>query len=509
VVRPMECLMPCLQTPPGRARALPRLRDESGIALVMALGIMLVLTIALSATIVFTSESARHANGSNAGQKAYSIAEAGLNDAISQLAVNYPPYKTPIANDGDTGGTISSGGPKAFTGGTVSWSGTFNSGTNTWALTGTGTVKNPTGPNPTGNNDIVRTAKASVPVTPGVPFFYKYGFFMGDPNPPSCSLINNSGGVSLAVYVAGCLTFSGAATIVEPPPGTPPTLDMYVGGLLNMGDKGSAKVGTATNPIRSATLLGGCQWHGNPTTCNNGTSSQVYAASYPTTAIVQPMPTVDPATIYARANWSAATCTSGTEPFDNNATRNSSKGNVDLLGLAKFDCTAKDGSGNTIGRLAWDPSTKTLTASGTIFIDGNLTIGSNRHALYTAGTSATIYVNGTVSFSNDGSICGPGSGSTASSPCLDKWDPNQGELLLWALNTANKVPGFTAGGNAYFEGGAAVNGQYLGSNGAKVKGPVIANYGEIDGDGKQKAFITVPGGAPGGGTSLGAPFNYG
>ena len=38
------------------------LGDESGIALVMALGIMLVLTIALTTTIHFTSAGARHAN---------------------------------------------------------------------------------------------------------------------------------------------------------------------------------------------------------------------------------------------------------------------------------------------------------------------------------------------------------------------------------------------------------------------------------------------------------------
>jgi hypothetical protein len=313
------------------------------------------------------------------------------------------------------------------------------------------------------------------------------------------------------VYVASCLTFGGSATIVEPPPGTPPTLDLYVGGLLDMGDKGSAKVGTSTNPIRSAVLVGGCRWHKNPTTCNIGSSSQVFAAAYGTAASAQPLPTADPDVVYAKANWSAATCTSGTQPFDNNTARNSSKGTVDLLGLTKFDCTAKDAAGNFVGRLAWDPTAnpKSLTATGTIFIDGNLDIGSSRHALYTAGTSATIYVNGTVSFHNDGSICGPGPGSDDVDPCLDKWDPNQGELLIWALNTANANPAFDMVGNSSFEGGALAKGFYHGTNGAYVKGPVIANYGEIDGDGKSKAFVTVPGGAPSDAFTLGAPYNYG
>ena len=496
-------------------------RDEDGIALVMALGVMFVLTIALATTISLTSASARHANRSDAGQKAYAIAEAGLNNAISQLVVNYPPYKTPTSNEGDTGGTIGSGGSKSFAGGTVSWTGSFASATNIWSLTGLGTV-----PNPTGGSQIVRTSTAKVNVTPGVPFAYKYGFFMGDPTAP-CTLIDNSGGASLAVYVASCLTFGGAATIAEPPPGTPPTLGLYVGGgsinggpptispSLDMGSKGSAKVGTSTNPIGSATVLGGCKWHNNPTTCSSGSSSQVWAASYGSTANPQALPTADPVVVYARAKWSAATCTSGSEPFDNDTTRNTSKSTVDLLGLAKFDCTAKDAAGNVAGRLAWDPATKSLTASGTIFIDGNLDIGSNRHALYTAGTSATIYVNGTVAFHNDGSICGPGPGSTAVDPCLDKWDPNQGELLIWAFNTANpppytltSPPGYSAIGSSSFEGGGFVKGKFLGTNGASVKGPVIANFGEIDGDGKNKAFVTVPGGAPGV-ISLGTPYNYG
>ena len=85
-----------------------RLRDVSGIALIMALGVVFVLTIALSATIVLASESARHANNGNAGQKAYAIAEGGVNDTISRLAMSYPPNASPTTPD--AGATVSSGG---------------------------------------------------------------------------------------------------------------------------------------------------------------------------------------------------------------------------------------------------------------------------------------------------------------------------------------------------------------------------------------------------------------
>src|SRR4051812_39205199 len=55
----------------GQTPALrERLRDESGIALVMALGIMLVLSIALATVIGFTAAGSRDAQRTNAGQKA-------------------------------------------------------------------------------------------------------------------------------------------------------------------------------------------------------------------------------------------------------------------------------------------------------------------------------------------------------------------------------------------------------------------------------------------------------
>ena len=93
---PMVCVMKSLPRSAPGARRLSRLRDESGIALVMALGIMMVLTIALATVISFTSAGARHANSSNAGQKAYALAEAGLNNAITVLHASYDPPAAPV-----------------------------------------------------------------------------------------------------------------------------------------------------------------------------------------------------------------------------------------------------------------------------------------------------------------------------------------------------------------------------------------------------------------------------
>src|SRR5262245_46646266 len=65
-------------------------RDEEGIALVLAILIMLVLTIVLGSVIFMTAAAARDAHRSNAGQKASALAESGLNNALAVLNANYP-----------------------------------------------------------------------------------------------------------------------------------------------------------------------------------------------------------------------------------------------------------------------------------------------------------------------------------------------------------------------------------------------------------------------------------
>ena len=84
----------------ARVAILARLQDERGIALVMAIGIMFVLTITVSSVMVYTAASAGHANNSNAGQKAYALAEAGVDDALAVLNANYPDTAHPYPGNG-------------------------------------------------------------------------------------------------------------------------------------------------------------------------------------------------------------------------------------------------------------------------------------------------------------------------------------------------------------------------------------------------------------------------
>src|SRR4051812_22676518 len=58
------------------------LREEEGIALVLAVLIMLVLTLALTTVIVMTAAGARDAQRSNAGQKASALADSGIDNGL-------------------------------------------------------------------------------------------------------------------------------------------------------------------------------------------------------------------------------------------------------------------------------------------------------------------------------------------------------------------------------------------------------------------------------------------
>src|SRR3954454_17824289 len=64
--------------------------EEEGVALILAIVSMLVLTITLTAVIFLTAAGARDAQRTNAGQKASALAESGINNALAVLYANYP-----------------------------------------------------------------------------------------------------------------------------------------------------------------------------------------------------------------------------------------------------------------------------------------------------------------------------------------------------------------------------------------------------------------------------------
>src|SRR5262245_19126293 len=172
-----------------------RLRDERGVALVMSLGTTTVLSIGLTGTIYMTSEGKRHAQSSNADQQAYALAEAGINNAIATLVVQYP-----SVNRWGNGGTSFTGTPVTDAIGTMTWSATYNATDRRWEVTGIGSVTNPTGPN---TAPVARTAHAKI--APGIlSTWSSYGLFSGDPT-AACTDLKGGISVNVPIYIASCL----------------------------------------------------------------------------------------------------------------------------------------------------------------------------------------------------------------------------------------------------------------------------------------------------------------
>ena len=129
-----------------------------------------------------------------------------------------------------------------------------------------------------------------------------------------------------------------------------------------------------------------------------------------------------------RARRSPARPSSGTPPvFDNNyPTRdNSVATSFDLTPASSYTCRVGP-SGSPSGELSWNATTKVLTVSGTIFIDGSAKV-SNSLAQYNG--QAALYLSGT--FLVTGKLCGGISGGNCD---FASWNPNT-EMLTVVTNS--------------------------------------------------------------------------
>ena len=524
----------------ARNRAIARLRDESGVALIFAIIVVATLTISTAALTTLVTTNEKSFGRDRQEVRALNDAEAGLNAAVSTLNASGP-STTSIPN---LTGSID-GGTFSYTTARTQPDPTGHPNDYLWTITSTGT-------SPTGAVDRRVQTQVKQTVIPGTGTVvapsqaYSYGIFMGDPN-SDCTVSGGnviSGGptVTVPLYVAGSLCISGGTSIAEPASSPGGTLTFYVGKKFSTT---GPLVGTSSKHIASATVVGGCLADGTPlVSCsqqgnpNNhgscqppGCGSGIYANAYSSTQNTIPKPTVDavkyysdPSTISAGASaagcnnnpvnpaqvstypsgWTAANFTQ--RVLDSNATRNTppSLTSLPLFHLVdqssvannSFDCRLYAADGTLLSRLAWTfpagcSGPGTLIIQGSVFIDGNLSITSCDYAVYQG--RGTLYVNGTVSFTNGGKLCArPISGN----PCLGNYDPNQNLLEIVANNASNATPGFSLGGAGVFEGIAYTNGQFSALNGSSFNGNVTADTAVFSGAASVKSVVP-PSSAPG------------
>jgi hypothetical protein len=128
-------------------------------ALVLALGALIVLAAMSVVVIDYTSSNSRTSYYGNARQSAYALAEAGINNALSVLAktTDTTLIKPPPQYAGDPNSTT-----VTLQDGTATWGGTYDASTMTWTIKSIGSARNATG----STQAVTRTLTAKAQIDP-------------------------------------------------------------------------------------------------------------------------------------------------------------------------------------------------------------------------------------------------------------------------------------------------------------------------------------------------------
>jgi len=535
-------------------RLRKRLGEERGFALVIALAVTVVFSMTVVTVIESATSNSRSSDRSKGRISAYSLAEAGINNAASILSKTnpYDPHvlhpqganaqadcASPPANPTGTpllGNTCS---PYTWTydGGTTTMSGWLDSNTSIWTITSTGSVRNAFGGAATTRTLTatvhIRAKASQLNVVPA----WNY-VFVKDTTPNICNVtLDQTTSLSSSLYVEGNLCFKNSAGISETNAADPVLLE--VRGKLVWLSGASKGVGQSSplQEVTSAKIGGGCTSGavtnaGHTCSPSSPTNDYFYVKSggYSTSAPAINAPTLtstDWDGYYANATISRLKpCNSGGlagTAFDNDTTRNTSLPSTFVLTSgSNYTCRTTNGSGAVVGELDWNASTRILDVRGTVFIDGNLSIdgvvkyrGVNAAGSHPAGADGSdgtggqmvMYVSGTVSMSNTGVFCGWNSTSDTSAYSGGTCDFN-------AWTPANSMFMFIAGGGvtlnqgSYFQGALFTAGNVSLGQSAQTEGPIIAGSLTLGQSVKMKplpGLADLPLGAPGNPNTSGVP----
>jgi len=496
--------------------------DQDGVALVLTMLTMLVLTISLTTVIFLAAAGARDAHRTNAGQKAYGLAESGINNALAVLVENYdrgtvgafPGISTLLPARQTVYG---SGSCTAPVDNCVTWSGTLAGplvSTPTapwkyeWQLTATGSVRNPTGP---GAAAVSRTATAVVPVvippssqasgTGPLNFLYSGGDMW----------FQNSVHVKAPLYVTGDLHLESTAAVDGAAQRAAIGRDLYLKSSQNQ----IGLTGGSDPKVAELHVVHQCSSKKTPALHDCGPSNAEWDAdnlfatvhdnvippgpppfiSYipkltccaPFGGTIAPAgpPSGPPDTTSNLGYWyqnadlgplSPCTTSTGSPPKfdtgsglpDNSIDWSATPTTViNLTPGASYTCKSTAGS-TTLGELSWNASTNLLTVKGTIFIDGSITIAPGGTARYTG--AATIVASGTFGMKgNDICATHPGYTGACDYTATSPWDPNQSALVIVA-------DGAAGAGNAQGQGSDFNTGEGIELKSAGFQGALIANH---------------------------------
>jgi Tfp pilus assembly protein PilX len=509
--------------------------DERGIALTLALLVLIVLSIVVASAVSFAAANTRGASLDVERVSGRGYAEAGMQAVFGVIAKQNTSGGNPSAANllgcsgatgpADTAGpsNCASPSPKWFCvtsasctpgeAGTASTYGFFSgtsaasfAGVNvppsTWLLVSTGYA-----PNPNTNVLTPTTTKALVKVSSlgagAVASVWNHLFVTSPLVTNACALSFDGNGVTVTVplYVIGnvCLGSGGAGVVVSE---TTQPVDVQIGGKLVL--LGGSKIGAdSTHPITSGVVVGGCTTTGvtaatNP--CETGFSYWVRnpdsfvandAPSQTQAQIAQDYATFDPGPKNLCATGGANRLADSA--FDNDLALNlanepnTSGAAFDLTPAASYSCVSRAGS--SVGQLNWDATTKRLTINGSIFFDGNLVVSQS--ATYTG--TAIIEVAGTVTFNGNGTaLCATGPPCNTS---LSAWQGSSGNnSMLTLASVKQNATAITFTNNAQtFQGSfwtQPSSSMTFVKNGVTVEGPM--SIGSFDANFNNATFIPLP-----------------
>ena len=527
-----------------------RLRDERGIALIAALGTMTSLGLVVTGAVAFTSANSRNANESNAIQKAHALAEAGINNSLSILAAAYAQNIIFYGEEVD----LLPQRTTTLNGGTVRWGGEYCTGTATalcsvddtglWRLESTGSVKNPTGP---GAADAAYTLRARIPASmgptkPANPIWS--WVYSGAPQSAgfaesSCNMvIGNKTRIMSPLYVVGNLCLENQGSISQPssvpvsqcPSTTRTDCNRLVTGGWLWQKSNQNYVGTAAGRLSEAHVQDGCGQNtgsaaviANPCTWDSEKLYVSPSGRYTSIGSAQLTPPSfswdDYYRIASPGPKSRCRTTSGTPPtFDNDVIRNSSVFAVqNITPLNGYTCKTLR------GELSWDPTTRTITISGAVYIDGSAQIDTTaagnargwnpNNAIRYVG-QGFIWVSGTFLVKNATVCATPKSDWSGCDTAA--WNPNTIAMGIAANGSGGQLPAD--------DGIQVVSGMYQGmfyatndisvETTGQMQGPMLSLNRVSIGQNGEFSFppiSVIPSGAPGElpKTQLGSAGEYG
>ena len=471
------------------------LRGEEGMALVLAVLILAVVSIAAVSAITYSTMGQQDAASKKSGVSAYSLAQAGLSNATSQLIAHYydsggQPTDSTTSLTTMASGWAPSGSQQTPTSSTactssstcVSWSGVLNCPAGTtcaggstitvsgiekavWHLTGTGKSPNPSGPGLLSRTITIDVPVNAPPAKVPAPDILKAVYSGASSN--GCDLQLGQGVYFTSpVYVVGNICLNQQSGIEA---GSQNTGKLVVGGWAAFGQGGH--VGTSTTPLASVDIAKSCDGSQRRDTVHAHEARRPDLLHRPRWEDLRLGLVEHPAVPHAtddrlgdrqteRGSWS---CTGG---------RSLTAASFTLTG-SSYSCTTESGS------LSWDGTT--LTVNGNVYLDGDLSIGGD----FVYSGLGSIFSGGAVSFANNTSVC---VGSTMNHDCPSgaNWS-NMDTNFLLVLGRSG-----VSGKNVSIQGGLYSDGVIdFGSGQTNIYGPIVTPTSIVPGQQALSGFPNI------------------